>query len=86
MTKTIWVRPMGLLTPPPGTEFRVFLEQDVDGRPLRFVGKGTVYRGNQACLQITEASKAGRLAVELLREQIVDPVFWGSTPTLRLRP
>jgi hypothetical protein len=30
-------------------------------------------------------TEAGRTAAELLREDCLDAVFWGSKPTLRLR-
>jgi hypothetical protein len=63
----------------------VVLEQIVDGRSHHTVGEATVYDGNQVVLKLTESSQAGRVAVQLLREDCVDPVYWGSQPTLRLR-
>jgi hypothetical protein len=86
MTKTVWVRPKGPQAPRPGTELRVQLEQNVNGRPLHIVGKAMVYEGGQVVLKLTEASEAGRVAVALLREDMIDAVFWGSEPKVRLRP
>ena len=70
----------------PFTTLHVVLEQIVDGRPLHSVGRATVYEGNQVCVQLPEGSVAGRLAAEVLREDCVDACYWGSRPTLRLRP
>ena len=84
MTKTIWVRPKGLQVPRPGTRLRVQLEQNVGGRPLHTVGWAEVYRGGRTLLKLTD-TEAGRVAAELLREDCLDAVLWGSQPTLRLR-
>jgi hypothetical protein len=81
---TLWVRPKGVQPPPLGTKLRVELEQNVSGRPIHFVGYATAY-GDRAVLRLTQNSEAGRVAVELLREELVDAVYWGSKPTLRLR-
>jgi hypothetical protein len=88
MTQTIWVRPKGLHAPRPGTRIAVQLEQNVppSGRPLHRVGWAMVYEGGQVVLKLTEASEAGRVAVALLREDMIDAVFWGSEPKVRLRP
>ena len=83
----IWVRPKGPL-PQPGTELKVQLAQNVGGdlrnRPLHTVGKATIYQGGAALLKLV-GTEAGRVAAELLREDCVDAVIWGSKPTLRLR-
>jgi hypothetical protein len=84
MTKTIWVRPKGPQVPRPVTRLRVQLEQNVGGRPLHAVGWAEVYRGGRTLLKLTD-TEAGRVAAELLREDCLDAVFWGSKPTLRLR-
>ena len=55
------------------------------GRPLHTVGFAEVYRGGRALLKLTDNTEAGRVAAELLREDCLDVVFWGSKPTLRLR-
>lgn len=86
MTAFFWVQPKGLQSPPPGTTLHVVLEQIVDGRPLHSVGRATVYTGNQVCVRLPEGSVAGRVAAELLREDCLDAWYWGSEPTLRLRP
>ena len=84
--KTVWVRMTGVRTPPPlGTEIKAYLEQDIDGRPIRFCGKATCY-GDRAVVRISEHSKAGATAIALLEDDCLDAVYWGSTPTLRLRP
>ena len=82
----IWVRPKGPQTPKPGTKLRVQLEQNVDGRPLHTVGEATVYDGGQVVVKLTEASQAGRVAAELLKEGCLTAWYWGSAPRLRLRP
>ena len=64
---------------------RVQLEQNVDGRPLHPVGVAEIFEAGRALLKLTEGTEAGRVAVELLREDCLDAVFWGSQPTLRLR-
>lgn len=81
---TVWVTPQG--SPPPlGTEVRVELEQLVGGKPVHFVGRGTAY-GDKACIRLTQNSEAGRVALGLLREGLVDSTYWDSRrPTLRLR-
>jgi hypothetical protein len=84
MTKTIWVRPKGPQVPRPGTKLRVQLEQNVHGRPLHAVGEATVYGGGRALLSLIDTEE-GRVAAELLREDCLDAVLWGSQPTLRLR-
>jgi hypothetical protein len=85
MTKTkLWVRPKGPQAPRPGTKLRVHLEQNVDGRPLHAVGSAEVFEGGLALLKLID-TEAGRTAAELLREDCLDVVFWGSKPTLRLR-
>lgn len=85
MTTKLWVRLKGPQAPRPGTKLRVQLEQDVDGRPLHTVGTAEIFRGGHALLTLTQASAAGRVAAELLREDMIDAVFWASKPTLRLR-
>jgi hypothetical protein len=85
MTSFHWVQPRGQ-SPKPGTKLHVTLEQLIDGRPLHGVGRATVYPGNQVCVRLPEGSEAGRTAAEMLREGLVDAVYWGSAPTLRLRP
>jgi hypothetical protein len=81
---TIWERPKGLQAPRPGTSLPVLLEQDVAGWPLHPVGNATVYEGGAALLKLID-TEAGRIAAELLAEDCLDVVFWGSKPTLRLR-
>lgn len=81
---TIWVRPKGLQAPRPGTKLRVRLQQDVVGRSLHPVGYAEVFEGGLALLKLID-TEAGRVAAELLREDCLDAVFWGSKPTLRLR-
>jgi hypothetical protein len=87
MTTTLWVRPKGP-APRPGTVLRVQLAQYVDlrphGRPLHTVGEATIYGGGAALLKVID-TEAGRVAAEMLREDMIDAVFWGSNPTLRLR-
>ena len=87
MTAIFWVEPKGFQSPAPGTMLHVVLEQTVDGRPLHSVGRAEVYEGNKVCVRLPEGSKAGRLASELLREQLVDAWYWGSAARriLRLR-
>lgn len=82
MTQTIWVRPLGR-APSPGTKLRVELQQDVGGRPLHSVGHATVYEGGRVCVELIDTS-AGVEAAILLREGLVDPTFWGSSPVVRL--
>jgi hypothetical protein len=84
MTQTIWVRPKGAQAPRPGTKLRVQLEQNVNGRPLHAVGEAEVYEGGRALVRLIDTS-AGVEAAILLREGLVDTVYWGSQPTLRLR-
>ena len=81
---TLWVRPKGPQRPRPGTKLRVQLEQNVNGRPLHAVGEGEVYEGGRALVRLIDTS-AGVEAAILLQEGLVDPVYWGSQPTLRLR-
>jgi hypothetical protein len=87
MTTTIWVHPKG---PAPrfGTTIRVQLAQDMgDGphrRSLHAVGSATVYMGGAVLVRLVD-TEAGRTAAELLREDMIDAVIWGTTPTLRLR-
>ena len=83
-TKLIWVRLKGPQTPRPGAKLRVQLEQNVDGRPLHPVGYGEGLSGRAGA---TEAHRheGGPYAAELVREDMIDAVFWGSKPTLRLR-
>ena len=87
MTQTVWVRPKGP-APPPGTKLRVQLAQNVDGRPhgrwLHTVGEATIYRGGAALLKLID-TEAGRVAAEMVREDMIDALIWGSKPTLRLR-
>jgi hypothetical protein len=83
MTKLVWVQPKGQ-APRPGTRLRIQLQQDVDGRPLHPVGYAEVYRGGRALLKLADRQE-GRIAAELVREDMIDVVFWGSEPTLRLR-
>jgi hypothetical protein len=84
---TIWVHPQG---PAPrfGTKVKVQLAQSVNdlphGRPLYTVGEATVYVGGAVLVRLID-TEAGRTAAELLREDMIDAVFWGSKPTLRLR-
>jgi hypothetical protein len=82
--RLIWVRPKGQ-APRAGTTLRVVLEQNVGGRQLHTVGEAEVYEGGRALLKITQASSAGRVAGELAAEEMLDAVFWGSRPTVRLR-
>jgi hypothetical protein len=88
MTTTLWVRPKGPAPPPGTTKIRVQLAQNVDGRPhgrwLHTVGEATIYRGGAALLKLID-TEAGRVAAEMVREDMIDAVFWGSRPTLRLR-
>ena len=74
--------------PPPGTRIKVQLAQNVGGdlrhRSLHTVGQAEVYRGDAVLVRLVD-TEAGRVAAELLREDMIDAVFWGSTPTLRLR-
>jgi hypothetical protein len=84
MTKLIWVRPKGPQAPRPGTRLRVQLQQNMHGRSLHTVGVAEVYRGGRALLRLADTQE-GRVAVELLREDCLDAVLWGSEPTLRLR-
>jgi hypothetical protein len=83
----IWVHPQG---PAPrfGTKLKVQLAQNVGdrlrGRWLHTVGEATVYQGGTALVKLID-TEAGQLAAELLREDMIDAVFWGSKPTLRLR-
>jgi hypothetical protein len=56
----------------------------VHGRPLHAVGEATVYRGGRALLRLIDTEE-GRVAAELLREDCLDAVLWGSQPTLHLR-
>jgi hypothetical protein len=81
---TIWVRPKGPQAPRPGTKLRVQLEQNVHSRQLHNVGSAEIHEGGRALLKLTSL-EAGRVAAELLREDCLDVVFWGSQPTLRLR-
>ena len=55
----------------------------MDGRPLHPVGYGEGLSG-RALLRLID-TKEGRSATELVREDMIDAVFWGSKPTLRLR-
>jgi hypothetical protein len=48
------------------------------------VGYAEVFEGGLALLKLTD-TEAGRIAADLLREDCLDAVFWGSKPTLRLR-
>jgi hypothetical protein len=48
------------------------------------VGVAELFEGGRALLKLTD-TEAGRVAAELLREDCLDAVFWGSKPTLRLR-
>ena len=82
--RLIWVRPKGQ-GPRAGTTLRVDLEQNVGGRQLHTVGEAEVYEGGRALLKITQASSAGRVAGELVAEDMLDVHFWGSRPTIRLR-
>ena len=87
MTKTkliYWVRPKGPQAPRPGSKLRVQLEQNVGGRPLHAVGEAEVYEGGRALVRLIDTG-AGVEAALLLQEGLVDPVYWGSQPTLRLR-
>ncbi|HJU57512.1 MAG TPA: hypothetical protein VJ774_02120 [Actinomycetota bacterium] len=81
-----WVQPKGPQSPKPGTTLHVVLEQIVDGRPLHSVGRATVHENNQVCVRLPEGSEAGRVAEVLLREDCLTAWYWGSAPTLRLRP
>jgi hypothetical protein len=82
--RLIWVRPKGW-APRPGTTLRLVLEQNVGGRQLHTVGEAEVYEGGRALLKITQTSSAGRVAGALVEEDMLDVVFWGSRPTVRLR-
>jgi hypothetical protein len=82
--RLIWVRPKGQ-APRPGTTLHVVLEQNVDGRQLHTVGEAEVFEGGRALLKITQASSAGRVAGALMADDMLDAVFWGSRPTVRLR-
>ena len=84
MTTTIWVQPKGVQAPRPGTKVAVQLQQDVGGRPLHRVGEAEIYEGGKALVRLIDTS-AGVEAAILLQEGLVDPVYWGSQPTLRLR-
>lgn len=55
----------------------------MDGRSIRWA-MGKVFRGGRALLRLID-TKEGRSATELVREDMIDAVFWGSKPTLRLR-
>ena len=79
------MRPKGLQTPRPGTKLRVQLELPMEGRRLHRVGEAEIVRGDAVLLRLTEASAAGRTAVEWLREGYLEPQYWGSASTLRLR-
>ena len=48
------------------------------------MGEATIYRGGVALLKLID-TEAGRVAAEMVREDMIDAVFWGSKPTLRLR-
>jgi hypothetical protein len=81
----IWVRLKGpQASPRPGTKLRVQLQQNMHGRSLDTVGLAEIHRGGRALLKIPDTQE-GRVAVELLREDCLDAVLWGSQPTLRLR-
>ena len=54
----------------------------MDGRSIRWA-MGKVFRGGRYLRLID--TKEGRSAAELVREDMIDAVFWGSKPTLRLR-
>ena len=82
--RIIWVRPKGQ-APRAGTTLRVVLEQNVGGRQLHKVGEAEIFEGGRVLLKITQASLAGRVAGELIAEEMLDAVFWGSSPTIRLR-
>ena len=71
--------------PRPGTKLRVQLAQYVDRMADRFTTwLGHDYEGGTALVRLIHTS-AGVEAAILLREGLVDPVYWGSLPTLRLR-
>jgi hypothetical protein len=53
------------------------------GRSIHTVGSAEIH-GGQALLKLADTEE-GRVAAELLREDMIDAVFWGSQPTLRLR-
>jgi hypothetical protein len=57
----------------------------MEDRRLHRVGEATVYRGGSVLLRLTEASPAGRTAVEWLQEGLLDVSYWGSAPSIRLR-
>jgi hypothetical protein len=57
----------------------------MEGRRLHRVGEAEIFRGDAVLLRLTEASAAGRTAVEWLREGYLEPQYWGSASTLRLR-
>jgi hypothetical protein len=57
----------------------------MEDRWLHRVGEATVYRGGSVLLRLTEASPAGRTAVEWLQEGLLDVSYWGSAPSIRLR-
>jgi len=80
----IWVRLKGPQAPRPGTRLRVQLQQNMHGRPLHNVGSAEIHEGGRALLKLADTQE-GRVAVELLREDCLDAVLWGSKPTLRLR-
>jgi hypothetical protein len=87
MTKTkliYWVRPVGPQAPRPGSKLVVQLQQNMHGRPLHTVGRAEIHEGGWALLKLTDTQE-GRVAAELLREDCLDVVLWGSQPTLRLR-
>ena len=79
-----WVRLKGPQAPQPGSKLYVQLEQNVDGRPIHPVGHATVYEGGRAVVRLADTQE-GRVAAELLREDCLDAVLWGSQPRLRLR-
>jgi hypothetical protein len=85
MTKTkLWARPKGPQAPRPGTELRVQLQQNMHGRPLHTVGRAEIHEGGWVLLKLTDTQE-GRVAAQLLREDCLDVVLWGSQPTLRQR-
>jgi hypothetical protein len=74
----------GTQVPRAGTKLRVQLAPNVDGRSLHPVGDAEIFEGGLALLTLTD-TEAGRIAAELLGEDCLDAVIWGSKPTLRLR-
>jgi hypothetical protein len=66
---------------------RVELAQRVGDRGWgpHVVGEAETFEGGKVKLFITTITEAGRTAVALLADDILDAVIWGSKPVVRLR-